>query len=177
MIGNVYTLASEVDPRNVLGLPPERGGFPRVPTGRSYWRVVARWRTPAADDPVTFVAVCCGHLVVGAECPPDETRGDESYCGACGEMWTERAPAGHVALNDWEPGGRPTMRNVLLERLMPWRGVGMGDQWFKDDDGRWWRPEGGAFAAAVRSGESTAGQRGELMIRPFRGMRRARSVE
>jgi hypothetical protein len=46
-------------------------------------------------------------------------------------------------------------RNVLLERVAPWSGVGWGDHWFRDSAGRWWRPDGG-----------------ELVVRPFRGLRR-----
>ena len=83
------------------------------------WRVITRWRTLDASDPELFVAQCCGHIavldVIQGTSPLDETLGDDSYCGSCGERWTESRPAGHVSVNGWQPGGRASVRNVLIE--------------------------------------------------------------
>lgn len=100
--------------------------------GREYtwrgrrWRVVARWRTPQLDQAVTVVAPCCGHVEVVTETTAagwsaawermgDVTIGEDSYCGACGAMWIPGTDTGHRPMNGWQPGGRPTIRNVLIE--------------------------------------------------------------
>jgi hypothetical protein len=89
VIGSVYYLESDVDPRNVLGLV----GAPRVPTARTWWRVLCRGK----------------------------------------------------------PFDRGPRRNVLVERVVPYR-----------------RFEMGARRLHYRRHPSRA-----LMVRPFRGMRRA----
>jgi hypothetical protein len=113
--------------------------------GREYswqgrrWRVVCRWRAATKNDPYTFAAPCCGHLLTSpnaADYCGDETLGDESYCGSCGAMWTEHRPAGHHSVDGWRPGGRPVIRNVLIEDV----------------------------------------ETGERVVRPFRGLRRARAT-
>jgi hypothetical protein len=93
--------------------------------GREYtwagrrWRVIERWRAPQQGEPYTFVATCCGHAVSTAVISDprtfDDYLGEDSYCGSCGAQWTESRPAGHVCLDGWQPGGRPVMRNVLIE--------------------------------------------------------------
>lgn len=54
------------------------------------------------------------------------------------------------------PFDKGPRRNVLVERVAPWMGVGWGDHWFQDEQGRWWRPDGP-----------------DRMVRPFRGLTRA----
>ena len=96
-----------------------------------HWRVLARWKTLNAQDSYTFVAPCCGHVLLSSlAADPDEIVGEDSYCGSCGEMWTERHSAGHHCLNGWQPGGRPVVRNVLIENAVtgervtrPFRGL------------------------------------------------------
>lgn len=70
-----------------------------------------------------------------------------------GRYWCVRARG--------EPFDRGPRRNVLVERVVPWMGLGWGDQWFRDIDGRWWRP-----ARHPLDGQA-------LVVRPFRGLRRA----
>jgi hypothetical protein len=55
-----------------------------------------------------------------------------------------------------EPFDRGPRRNVLLQRVRLWCGVGWGGQWRESIDGQWYRPDGG-----------------ERVVRPFRGLRRA----
>jgi hypothetical protein len=62
-----------------------------------------------------------------------------------------------------EPFDRGPRRNVLIEQVVPWLGVGWGDHWFRCVDGNWWRPDA----------RSWLGERGKLVVRPFRGLRRA----
>lgn len=59
-----------------------------------------------------------------------------------------------------EPFDRGPRRNVLLEAVWPFH-FGWGDHWFQCVDGRWWRPD------------APVGEQGELVVRPFRGLRRA----
>lgn len=98
------------------------------------WRVLVRWRKP---DRPTRVCRFCGHI-------------ERSLHDRCGHIGMTKITG--------------TLQNVLIERVAPWQGVGFGDHWFQDKDGRWWRPDGGDIGQG--------GKTGDRVVRPFRGLRK-----
>lgn len=145
---------------------PKGGMVGRVYRWRdAYWRVVCRWRSPAPGDVQTWVAACCGHMVLDPLSDPDETVGDDTYCGGCGEMYVREhpRPAGHRQVTG-------VVRNVLLEKLVPWIEMvphGTTGTLYQDK----LYSVLGEFEL-VPCGANALVPNGERTVRPFRGLRK-----
>jgi hypothetical protein len=121
---------------------------------------------------VTWVCSHCGHIVVGdGDDMPDYTRGDVGYCGACDTPWPE---AERICVGGWGPGGGGTLRNVLMEKLVPW--IEMVP--VRTTATLTPAPDHKLHCALgvfelVSVGNQDYVPSGERVVRPFRGLRRA----
>lgn len=85
-----------------------------------------------------------------------------------GRLYTWRG-AVWLLLVRGEPFDRGPRRNVLLEQVIPWMGVGMGDHWVQSIDGHWYRPLGDGERRTAFWPFNV-----RRVVRPFRGLRRWR---